>query len=129
VHARYGTCQEAYQNAGGYEWEGKVQRVMERLRLTPDLAALSPAQLSGGQKTRSQLARLMVKEPAFLVLVEPTNHSDQTTLEWLGKWLSDWKGAVLFVSHDRWLIDQVAGERNPFLKKRAPRLLGVVLFT
>lgn len=107
--ARYGTYQEAYQNAGGYEWEGKVQRVMDQLGFTRDQAALPLAQLSGGQKTRAQLARLMVKEPAFLVLDEPTNHLDRSTLEWLGMWLSDWKGALLFVSHDRWLIDQVAG--------------------
>ncbi|MDR6226698.1 ribosomal protection-like ABC-F family protein [Desmospora profundinema] len=106
--ARYGACQEAYQNAGGYEWEVEVLRTMKHLGLTPGVSDTSMEQLSGGQKTRAQLAQLMVKRPEFLLLDEPTNHLDRSTLEWLETWLSGWNGAALFVSHDRWFIDRVA---------------------
>lgn len=106
--AHYGVCQEAYHHRGGYEWEVEVQRALEQLGLTGEVSTASIAQVSGGQKTRAQLARLVVKQPSFLLLDEPTNHLDAATLEWLAQWLSDWDGAVLFVSHDRWFIDQVA---------------------
>ncbi|PTM57821.1 ribosomal protection-like ABC-F family protein [Desmospora activa] len=106
--AHYGVCQELYQQMDGYEWEVEVQRTLNQLGLTGEIATASIAQLSGGQKTRTQLAQLVVKQPTFLLLDEPTNHLDASTLEWLARWLSDWEGAVLFVSHDRWFIDQVA---------------------
>lgn len=105
---RYGMLQEQYMLADGFGWELKVEKSLQRLQLTPELWNLPYARLSGGQKTRAQLARVMVREPQFIVLDEPTNHLDEATLDWLEKWIADYAGTVLYVSHDRAFIDRTA---------------------
>ncbi|QKI81440.1 ribosomal protection-like ABC-F family protein [Kroppenstedtia eburnea] len=105
---RYSEVQGEYQSLGGYEWELAAEGVLSRLGFTPDLQQLPYRQLSGGQKTRARLARVMAGQPSFLLLDEPTNHLDGETQDWLTEWLVGFRGACLIVSHDRAWIDQVA---------------------
>lgn len=108
VALRYSHLQQQYADHGGYEWETRVEKTLSQLQLPPDTWPLPYEQLSGGQKTRAQLARLVIHNPRLLVLDEPTNHLDRETLAWLEGWVRKFPGAVLFISHDRQFIDQVA---------------------
>ena len=69
---------------------------------------MSLAHLSGGERTRALLARLLLSSPELLILDEPTNHLDIQAVEWLESFLREWEGAVLIVSHDRYFLDRVA---------------------
>ncbi|KPV44787.1 hypothetical protein AN477_05590 [Alicyclobacillus ferrooxydans] len=105
---QYAEIQEQYQMGGGYEWEMEVEVSLTRLQLPKSVWDTPYQALSGGQKTRAQLARLMVRKPRALILDEPTNHLDRHTLRWLEEWLGQYAGTVLFVTHDRTLMDHVA---------------------
>ncbi|ALS28303.1 ABC transporter ATPase [Paenibacillus sp. 32O-W] len=105
---QYGQTYDRYLQLGGYDWEVKAEKALRQLRLDESLWHLPFGRLSGGQKTRAQLAALIVREPRFLVLDEPTNHLDAGTLEWLEEWVSGYPGTVLYVSHDRTFIDRTA---------------------
>ncbi|SFS41785.1 ribosomal protection-like ABC-F family protein [Marininema halotolerans] len=104
--AHYAQCQEAYQMVQGYEWEQEVDETLNRLGLPKNRYPIPYVHLSGGEKTRAQLARMMIHRPDFILLDEPTNHLDLSMMNGLVEWLNNYKGAVLLVSHDRWLIDQ-----------------------
>lgn len=108
VLADYEVAAERYMGLDGYHWEVQVERKLAELGLGKELWELPLGQLSGGQKTRAQLARLMVLEPQLLLLDEPTNHLDAASLEWLEAWLRAYPGTVIFVSHDRHFMDRVA---------------------
>lgn len=99
---------QRYLELGGFNWELKIERILISMGLDVGIWNLPFESLSGGQKTRAQIARVMIKEPKFLVLDEPTNHLDKETLEWLEKWLSEYQGAFLLVTHDRYFTDKVA---------------------
>jgi ATP-binding cassette subfamily F protein 3 len=104
---RYGRLQEAFEHAGGYEYEIEVRTVLNGLGLD-DVHIHRPLdQLSGGQRTRALLARLLLEEPNILVLDEPTNHLDLQAIEWLESYLQSWPEALLVVSHDRRFLDKV----------------------
>ena len=104
---RYSTLLERYQSLGGYQWEYEVNAVLSRFALSGnDLYR----ELSGGQKTKAQLARVMAGNPSFLLMDEPTNHLDMETLDWLTCWVQTFHGTILFVSHDREFIDRVANK-------------------
>ncbi len=105
--ARYGETQAAFELAGGYEYEGRIERVLSGLGFQRGQHALPLAHLSGGQKTRLLLARLLLEAPDLLILDEPTNHLDMGAVEWLEGTLAAWEGAVLVVSHDRYFLDRV----------------------
>lgn len=106
--ADYQEAAEQYMGLDGYHWETQVERKLLQLGLGRELWDQPLSQLSGGQKTRAQLARLMVREPQLLLLDEPTNHLDAASLEWLEVWLRAYPGTVVFVSHDRHFMDRVA---------------------
>ncbi|XEC94259.1 ribosomal protection-like ABC-F family protein [Paenibacillus tarimensis] len=108
IMAQYSTSFERYVQLGGYEWEVTVEKSLLQLRLDKPLWDRPFSALSGGQKTRAQLAALMVSRPKFIVLDEPTNHLDEDTLEWLEHWVRNYRGTVLYVSHDRTFIDRTA---------------------
>ncbi|MCP8969212.1 ribosomal protection-like ABC-F family protein [Ectobacillus ponti] len=98
-----------YMEEGGYGWEAAVERQLQQIGLSPEVWSVPFQSLSGGQKTRVKLAAVMLHQPKLLLLDEPTNHMDSETMDWLANWLCGFRGAVLFVSHDRAFIDRVAG--------------------
>jgi ATPase subunit of ABC transporter with duplicated ATPase domains len=99
---------DMYTAMGGYEYEVEVEIALKRLGFGASHFIIPYEELSGGQKTRAQFAKLSVKKPQFLLLDEPTNHLDAEMLEWLVNWLKSYDGSVLFVSHDRGFIDAIA---------------------
>ena len=105
---KYGDLQQAFEISGGYEYEVRIQQVLQGLGLGQEHWHMPVNQLSGGQKTRALLARLLLEKPDLLMLDEPTNHLDLEAVEWLEHALSAWDGAVLIVSHDRYFIDNTA---------------------
>jgi ATP-binding cassette subfamily F protein 3 len=102
---KYGQMQIAFENAGGYDYDVRIQRTLQGLGLGEEYWEMPIAHLSGGQKTRALLARLLLEKPDLLMLDEPTNHLDTEAIEWLEHTLSDWDGAVLVASHDRFFLD------------------------
>ncbi|MEM7032632.1 MAG: ABC-F family ATP-binding cassette domain-containing protein [Chloroflexota bacterium] len=105
--SEYGKAQEAFELAGGYEYEVNIQQVLQGLGFSADQRTLPLAHCSGGQKTRALLARLLLEKPDLLILDEPSNHLDIDALEWLESALRSWEGSILVVSHDRYFLDKV----------------------
>ncbi len=108
IIARYGKLQEDFERDGGYTFETRIKQVLTGLGFDADDYSKPLTILSGGQKTRAFLARLLLESPSLLVLDEPTNHLDIQAVEWLEGFLNGWPGAVLVVSHDRYFMDHVA---------------------
>lgn len=102
---QYGVLQDAFERAGGYDYEIRIQKTLEGLGLGKKYWHTPIRHLSGGQKTRALLARLLLEEPDLLMLDEPTNHLDIEAVEYLEHVLREWKGAALIVSHDRYFLD------------------------
>lgn len=104
---RYSGLQAEFERRGGYSYETRIRQVLAGLGFDSGDYQRPITQLSGGQRTRLVLARLLLSEPDLLVLDEPTNHLDMQAVEWLEGYLSQWAGAVLIVSHDRYFLDRV----------------------
>lgn len=92
---------------GGYDYEQKTKRIVYGLGFTDEDLYKPANEFSGGQKTRINLAKALVRSPDFLFLDEPTNHLDMEMLEWLEGYLSSYRGGILIVSHDRYFIDRI----------------------
>jgi ATP-binding cassette subfamily F protein 3 len=103
--AAYGELQQAFEHAGGYDYDLRIQQTLQGLGLGRQTWDMPIHHLSGGQKTRLLLAKLLLERPALLMLDEPTNHLDAEAIEWLEHTLKDWPGAVLVASHDRYFLD------------------------
>ena len=104
---RYSQALEAFELAGGYTYEQRIEQVLSGLGFAEDDFRRPVVHLSGGQKTRALLARLLLEEPDLLLLDEPTNHLDLVGIEWLENYLNAWKGAVVVVAHDRAFLDAI----------------------
>ena len=104
----YDTLSNRFQSGGGYEMDVEVDKICNGLGITPDQRSQEFASLSGGEKTRVNLARLLLEKTDILLLDEPTNHLDLRSVEWLEGYINTFKGTVLAISHDRYFIDQVA---------------------
>ena len=102
----YGRLQENFENSGGYTYRSKINQILQGLGLINGEENRPWYQLSGGQKIRAYLARILVSDPQLLVLDEPTNHLDINSIEWLESYIKDFSGAVVMVSHDRYFLDQ-----------------------
>jgi ATP-binding cassette subfamily F protein 3 len=105
--AEYDAAHHAFELAGGYEYEVRIGQVLQGLGFSKAEWQLPLRVLSGGQKTRALLARLLLERPTLLILDEPTNHLDFAAVEWLEGMLQVWEGALLIVSHDRYFLDKV----------------------
>jgi ATP-binding cassette, subfamily F, member 3 len=104
---RYGPLQEAFERQGGYTYETRIRQTLSGLGFEESDFYRPISQLSGGERTRALLARLLLSDPDLLVLDEPTNHLDIAAVEWLEGYLSNWDGTALLVSHDRYFLDKV----------------------
>ncbi|NMC16530.1 MAG: ABC-F family ATP-binding cassette domain-containing protein [Chloroflexi bacterium] len=110
VLQRYGTVLSRFEHGGGYTYANRIQQTLAGLGFAETDYQRPLTQLSGGQRTRAVLARLLLDEPDLLLLDEPSNHLDIAAVEWLEAWLRDWNGAVVIVSHDRYFLDQTASQ-------------------
>ena len=104
----YDTLTNRFQSGGGYDMDVEVDKICNGLGITSEQRIQEFASLSGGEKTRVNLARLLLEKTDILLLDEPTNHLDLRSVEWLEGYINTFKGTVLAISHDRYFIDQVA---------------------
>lgn len=105
---KYGNVQQKYIQMGGYDIQEKFNKICSGLQINEKMLNQNYNDLSGGEKTIVNLGALLLKEPSILLLDEPTNHLDMEKLEWLEKFLKEYKGTILMVSHDRYFLDKVA---------------------
>lgn len=103
---RYGALQQKLDALGGYNRDFEVDKVCNGLDIPPARRAQPVNQLSGGEKTRANLARIILEQTDILLLDEPTNHLDMDAVRWLGDYLEGYAGTVVTVSHDRYFLDQ-----------------------
>jgi ATP-binding cassette subfamily F protein 3 len=107
VLERYGVLQAEFERLGGYTYPALIRQVLGGLGFYEAEYDMPLMHLSGGQRTRAVLARLLLSNPDLLILDEPTNHLDIAAVEWLESYLLQWDGGVLIVSHDRYFLDRV----------------------
>ena len=105
---QYDDLSNRFQSGGGYEMDVEVDKVCNGLGITSVQRTQEFDSLSGGEKTRVNLARLLLEKTDILLLDEPTNHLDLRSVEWLETYINTFKGTVLTISHDRYFLDQVA---------------------
>jgi len=137
VIEQYGKLQEDFERHGGYTYDTRIKQVLTGLGFDASDYDLSLDHLSGGQRTRAFLARLLLSNPDVLLLDEPTNHLDIRAVEWLEGYLSQWEGSAVIVSHDRYFLDKVSnvifemlpgayeiynGNYRAYLKQRGERI-------
>ena len=108
VLRQYDDLSNRFTTGGGYEMDVEVDKICNGLGITPQQRSQDFASLSGGEKTRMNLARLLLEKTDILLLDEPTNHLDLHSVEWLEEYIRGFKGTVLAISHDRFFLDQVA---------------------
>ena len=121
---QYTTLTHAFETGGGYLYRSELVGVLKGLGFTEDEFSKPVATLSGGQKTRVALGRLLLQNPDLIILDEPTNHLDMTSIAWLETYLLNYKGAVLIVSHDRYFLDRIAGKVIEIDQSKATTFMG-----
>lgn len=104
---QYGQTTQLFELSGGYEVQEKFNKICSGLKLDQPFLDQSYDQLSGGEKTRVELGKLLMDRPDILLLDEPTNHLDMESIEWLETYLSQYSGIIIIVSHDRYFLDTV----------------------
>ncbi|MBQ8359575.1 MAG: ABC-F family ATP-binding cassette domain-containing protein, partial [Oscillospiraceae bacterium] len=105
---QYDDLSNRFQSGGGYDMDVNVDKICNGLGITSQQRVQEFDSLSGGEKTRVNLARLLLEETDILLLDEPTNHLDLRSVEWLESYINSFKGTVLTISHDRYFLDRVA---------------------
>ena len=124
VSEEYATLSEDFRIRGGYEFRANIKAVLNGLNFGEEYHQRVVDTLSGGQKTRLALARLLAARPGLLILDEPTNHLDLETLSWVEKYLQSYPGAILVVSHDRYFLDSLVGSVHELDRGRLRRYTG-----
>lgn len=121
---QYTSLTHAFETGGGYIYRSELVGVLKGLGFTEDEFSKPVATLSGGQKTRVALGRLLLQNPDLIILDEPTNHLDMNSIAWLETYLLNYKGAVLIVSHDRYFLDRIAGKVIEIDQSKATTFMG-----
>ncbi len=121
---RYDQQSEWFRKQGGYELETKIKSVLHGMGFTNDPRLVNIHTLSGGQKTRLALAKLLLQSPDILMLDEPTNHLDIPTLTWLEGYLKTYPGGMIVISHDRYFLDAVTDVTYEIERTEAKRYTG-----
>ncbi|NMH74969.1 ABC-F family ATP-binding cassette domain-containing protein [Bacillus sp. RO2] len=120
----YDEVQEAFKQKGGFQYEADIRSVLHGLRFSEYDYETPIETLSGGQRTRLALAKLLLTKPDLLILDEPTNHLDIDTLSWLENYLQGYPGALLIVSHDRYFLDKVVNIVYEISRKQSAKFIG-----
>ena len=107
---QYASMTEQFERQGGYRYQSELIGVLKGLGFLEEEFHHPVSHLSGGQKTRVALGKLLLSQPDLIILDEPTNHLDMNSISWLENYLLNYKGAVLIVSHDRYFLDKIAGK-------------------
>ncbi|MBM7870302.1 ATP-binding cassette subfamily F protein 3 [Clostridium pascui] len=114
----YSVATELYNNRGGYTYKGEISKVLKGLGFTEQDFDKAINCLSGGQKTRVSLCKLLLTNPQILLLDEPTNHLDLEAIEWLEDYLKAYKGTIIIISHDRYFLDAITNRTMELLNGR-----------
>jgi ATP-binding cassette subfamily F protein 3 len=122
--ADYDRLQQDYKDQGGYQYEADIRSVLTGLGFPPETHNTYISTLSGGQKTRLALGKLLLTKPDLLILDEPTNHLDIETLTWLEQYLQGYPGAILIVSHDRYFLDSLVTQVYEISNTQSKRYTG-----
>ena len=120
----YDRLMTRFEDAGGYEWPSRVQGVLAGLGFSEERRSQKAHLLSGGEKTRLCLARLLLRQPDLLLLDEPTNHLDLASTEWLEETLKKYRGTVLVISHDRYFLNSVCDHMAEIRQTRLTQYTG-----
>lgn len=107
---KYSDLQDSYQIAGGYDTKEKLNKILRGLNISDEMQKREFNTLSGGEKTRIILGKILLENPDLLLLDEPSNHLDIKSVEWLEEYLSTYEGTIVIVSHDRYFLDKVANK-------------------
>lgn len=107
---KYSTLQDTFEITGGYNIKEKLNRILKGLEISEDMQKRQFNQLSGGEKTRVILGKILLEEPELLLLDEPSNHLDIKSVEWLEDYLNTYSGTIVMVSHDRYFLDRVVNK-------------------
>jgi len=110
IMEEYAELQTQYELLGGYEIQEKLSKVIKGLKINDSMLKTSFNSLSGGEKTKIILGKILLEEPPLLLLDEPSNHLDLSTMEWLENYISEYNGAVVIVSHDRYFLDKAVNK-------------------
>lgn len=124
VMKRYADLTHAFETGGGYSYKSEIVGVLKGLGFSEDEFEKKVSTLSGGQKTRVALGRLLLQKPSLIILDEPTNHLDMNSITWLETYLLNYKGAVLIVSHDRFFLDRIATKIIEIDQTKATTFMG-----
>ncbi|MGH0950464.1 ABC-F family ATP-binding cassette domain-containing protein [Bacillus mycoides] len=122
--ADYDQLQLDYKDQGGYQYEADIRSILSGLGFLVETHQTKISTLSGGQKTRLALGKLLLTRPDLLILDEPTNHLDIETLTWLEQYLQGYPGAILIVSHDRYFLDKLVTQVYEISNKESRRFVG-----